>query len=261
MSSIKRSSQGQSLVTEDKARGFGKAFAINLRIFQSRFADKSWARYFHFDLNAGSGYNDEADCIGSPLAFLSAVHRLEVTNYRAFFVDISRDAVSELLKRPEIASDERSFVMHGDNAEFVRAIPSIIEAAGDKAHMAIGSVLVDDNGTGIPIHELAALAAVCPRLDLFINITATGLKRAFQTRQLRLTDIITGIEKQHWLIREPLGQFQWTMLLGRNVQVNDHRAEGFYHLESKQGQQALERCNYTAAELRERYRKGQPELF
>lgn len=261
MSSIKRTSQGQSLVTEDKARGFGKAFAINLRIFQSRFADKAWARYFHFDLNAGSGYNDEADCIGSPLAFLSAVHRLEVTNYRAFFVDISRDAVSELLHRPEVTSDERSFVMHGDNAEFVRAIPSIIEASGDRPGMAIGSVLVDDNGTGIPVHELADLAAACPRLDLFINITATGLKRAFHVRSLRLSDIVGGIDKQHWLIREPIGAFQWTMLLGRNVQVNDHRSEGFYHLESEQGRQVMERCNYTAAELREIYMKGQERLF
>lgn len=260
MPSIPSSIQGQSDATESKVRGLGGAFAVNLAIFQAKYADKKWARYFHFDLNAGCGFNHEANCIGSPLAFLLAARSREV-NYQAFFVDINRASVVELMSREEVRQDDRAFVVDGDNASFVPAIQDVIRAAGDRPEMAIGSVFVDDNGTGIPSDELADLSGCCPKLDIFINVTATGLKRAYARKQTRMADIIGAIDKRYWLIREPVGAFQWTMLLGRNIEVGDHKAIGFHHLMSDRGQEVFERCNYTAEELRHRNLRGQGSLF
>jgi three-Cys-motif partner protein len=263
MTGINSRAQGQSeAVTEAKERGISAACTINLKIFSGfiRKHAKTWAGdracYMHFDLNAGSGMNDKVGCIGSPLAFLGAARACGVERYRAFFCDIDRSAVRQLLRRTAIAEDPRSFVMHGDNASLCDAIPRIVrDIGGENPGRAIGSILVDPNGTDVPVAGLAWVAEQCPQLDIFINVAAAALKRN-RAQSVAISDLLMAVQKDHWLIREPIGQWQWVMLHGRNLEIREHRALGFYDLRSRKGEEIFEVCEFTR-EQRHAFRNQQ----
>lgn len=252
--------QGQSDATEAKERGLGAAFSTNLRIFGSRFGSNPRAIYMHFDLNCGSGTNEEVGCDGSPIAFLHAAKRAEVQRFMASFVDRDTKAVKELLVHSAVAGDDRCFVHHGDNAEYIDAIPDIIRGRRERPEWAIGSVLCDPNGTDIPVVKLSQLAVACPRLDVFLNWNSAAYKRQRGSKGT-LAEAVEAIGKKHWLIRAPIGIHQFTVLIGRNVSVNDHKAEGFYHLESEHGRAIFDRCNLTRSELQESAVREQGKLF
>jgi len=247
------SGQGQGDHTEDKQRGLGAAFSINLRIFREKFGNTRF-NYWHFDLHAGSGHNDEADCTGSPISFIRAAEYCGVEKFFAGFCEVRKDAVTQLLARPEM-QDMRGYVFHGDNREFISAIPDLIAARGENPAFAVGSVLADPNGSGIPIRELAALNKACPRLDVFINWSATSNKRHRgrfgEESCLSLSEAIAALGKRHWLIRQPRGAFQWTLLFGRNIATGDHRAMGIYDLRSAKGEEILGICNFTRSQHQE----------
>jgi len=258
---IRKTEQGQSeLATEAKERGFSAALAVNFRVFQS-ITNVPHASYQHFDLNAGCGINDQVGVIGSPLVFQYESARCGLHRYDAYFCDHSLDAVNGLKTCLAPADGGRMHVIHGDNAQFCEHIPRLIREAGEREKYALGSILVDPNGTSIPLDAVAKVAHQCPRLDVFIGIAATALKRAAAYQVPSIRDIVHQIPKRHWLIRTPIGPWQWTMLLGRNFAVGEHRALGFYDLDSESGQEILARCHLTAAEFQAMNMARQHALF
>lgn len=243
----KHTTQGQSKTTADKERGLGYAFAVNMRIFKRKFGNRY--PYHHFDLNSGGGWNDEVDCIGSPLAFLEQAYNHRLNNYFAGFCDNNNQAISSLLHRPEIADNPQCHVFHGDNGGLIEMIPHIIKFKGDRPHMALGMVLSDPNGsTGVPLEALEWLSHTCPGLDIVVHWASTQFKRdsgAFGRHRPTLDSSLARLNKQYWLIRKPLGRCQWTLLIGRNINCGGSRALGFYPLESPEGQNIFIQCNYT----------------
>lgn len=239
--------QGQSGdATEIKQRGLSFAFRIGMVVAKNHPADG----YFHFDLHAGSGYNEEADCIGSPLAFLSEARRAGCATYFAGFCDRDSAQIKTLLNRPEIDHD-RCRLFHGDNAELLQMVPDIIRLYG-KRKTAFGSVLSDPNGAEVPIDGLAWLARECPRIDIILHWNSTVVKRlrgGIKPDQMSLADAICHIKKSSWLIREPVGKHQFTMLIGRNFRFDDWKSFGFYHLDSPKGQDILQRCSSAKHEI------------
>ena len=250
---------GQSGSTEIKERGFAAALTVNLRIFQGRFGEDPRYRYFHFDMNSGNGFNYLAGCIGSPLAFCEAVERVGCERYFAAFVDRDKKAIEGLLERPHM-DDERRWAFNGKNAELLACIPDIIRHFNEDPEYALGSILFDPNGTDIPIPEIAKLAKICRRLDVFINVNSTQFKRGSRV-SITVEDIKNSIDKKYWLIREPIGKQLWTILIGRNYPGGAHEAIGFYKLESAKGQAILLRCNLTKYQLDKRARLAQRKLF
>jgi hypothetical protein len=253
--------QGQSGdATEIKQRGLSFAFRVGLAVLKKSFNKYP---YFHFDLHAGSGYNDDAACIGSPLAFLSEVRFAACDNYFAGFCDKDEKQVRALLQRPEL-DHSRCRIFHGDNAEFLQMIPRVITHHNERLHYATGSVLSDPNGAAVPIEELAWLAETCPRIDVILHWNSTIVKRlrnGIKPDQISLTDAIKQIRKSHWLIREPVGIHQFTMLIGRNHRFNDWRAMGFNHLDSPVGQNIFERCSLSKREIDKLQMQAQGGLF
>lgn len=246
--------QGQSsLATEAKVRGISYALAINLNIFTAKFSRTRYC-YWHFDLNAGSGFNDQVGCIGTPLTFLAQAKAAGLDRYFAAFCDIDKDRVTELMLRPEVANDERAFVMHGDNSELCAAIPHIIEARGERPEHALGTILSDDNAVGIPVAALSRLTGGCPKLDIVIHWNSTAHKRVLRampaSRLMSLPEAISAIRKPHWWIREPVGVHGFTLLVGRGVDIAPPRALGFHRVGTHFGDTVLERCTLTAAEQR-----------
>lgn len=248
--------QGQSDATKHKNRGFASAFAINLTI--CRKGKSEWHRtrpYFHFDLNAGSGWNHEVNqprgVMGSPLAFLAAAESANKPEFVAHFVEQDDARGKALAKRPKILGDRRCFVHIGDNADFVPAIPAIVRRNGEKTEYARGSILIDPNGpTGAPWDEVAAVSMICPRLDLFINWSGTAMKRLpdGHEKRLEVDDLPTLFHKEAWLVRIPHGPWQWSLLLGRNYRTGDHKAAGFMHWDSAEGAAYIEKLKLTGRE-------------
>lgn len=253
--------QGQSQdATEHKERGIIAACSVSLRIFAAKFRASPY-RYFHFDINAGTGWNDEVNCIGSPVAFVRAAASQGIDRFNGHFCDIDADACRALLANSEVGADERCIVFHGDNRGLVPAIPDLIRAVRENPRYAIGTVLVDPNGCDVPIAELAELNRIAPRLDFIVNWNATAFKRnRMANGGVDLETAIKRLGKKHWLIRKPISAHQFALLVGRNMKVGEHRALGFYDLATDLGRSIFERLNYTKSEIAARS-TPHPELF
>lgn len=240
--------QGQSDATEYKERGLEAAFSINIGIFQSQFGASRFS-YWHFDLNCGSGYNDQVGCIGSPLAFLRATESRRCDRYVAAFCDKDSAALDTLMRREGVIANNRCLLFNGRNASLVAAIPDLIAARGENPKLTVGMVLSDPNGFEVPLDELATLARECPRIDIAIHWNSR-LRKLYHGNGWEYVDIDAAMEqlgKRHWLIREPMGDWKWTVLIGRNVVTGDHRGLGYHHLGSPRGADILDRCKVDLA--------------
>jgi hypothetical protein len=237
--------QGQSDVTEFKERGLEAAFSINLRIFKAKIVSRFGDRfpYWHFDLNCGCGINEDIGCIGSPLAFLRAADSAELPRYIAGFCDINQKYLGELMARDALRDNPNCFTFNGNNASLVESIPDIITKI-ENPRRAIGMVLSDPNGAEVPLDELAELSRQCPGIDIAINWNSRVRKlfRGHGWAFVDIDDAVASLNKQHWLIREPRGAHQWTVLVGRNVKIGDHKTLGYYHLDSEMGRDIMRRC-------------------
>lgn len=244
--------QGQSaIVTEAKERGLSLAFKDNLWIFRRVNKYKKF-KYFHFDLNCGSGWNDDVGCIGSPIAFLDSANEVSVESFYAAFCDNDIKAISLLNSEVKVAMDERCHCFAEDNESFISKIRNIIIENGENPDKVIGMALSDPNGTRVPIDALAELSIEVPRLDIAIHWNSAAFKRvrgAFGVDRPTLELALTKIKKDYWFIRQPIGQWQWTMLIGRNCNVSS-KPEGFYDLNSTSGQSIFAKCNYTNDEFK-----------
>lgn len=233
--------QGQSDSTEFKERGLEAAFSINLKIFKAKFGDRF--PYWHFDINCGCGINEKIGCIGSPLAFLRAVEASGLRKYFAGFCDIDEHQLQKLMARDLVRDNAQCFAFHGKNASLVEAIPDII-AKVENPKRAVGMVLSDPNGFEVPLDELSELSRQCPGIDMAIHWN-TRIRRLYRGQGWEFVDIDEAIKlmgKRYWLIREPRGAHQWTVLIGRNIKTGDHKTLGYFHLDSEKGQDIMRRC-------------------
>ena len=261
---IDRVAQGQSDYTKHKQDGLKSLLHVNMRIVKPSLS-RCWKpgmpnlSYFHFDLNAGSGYNETEGVVGSPLVFLNTA-TAEQINYRAFFCDINKESCEKLLGR--ISHNEKAYVFWGDNRSFSEMIPDIIRlkpesencVTGENPRFAMGSVYVDPNGpSGLMVDEMASLFRLCDRLDLIVNLSATGLKRSKSASwSMTVSELMGKIRKKHWVVRKFYGPWQWTLLLGSNFdKVPSWKAKGFVLAESPEGIDTLNRMDMTADEYRE----------
>jgi hypothetical protein len=237
--------QGQSdRITELKQRGLGWAYRIGFAVV----AKQNW-QYFNFDLNAGSGFNDKFGCVGSPITFLNEAKSVSCSSYFSAFVDRDRQQVAALLNRPEVKTNPRCEVFHGDNCEFPSMVPDLICHYGDRPKFAVGSVLSDPNGVEVPLEAIGQLAKICPKLDCIFHWNSTATKRGYKhIPQTRLDAVPRIIKKSHWLIRQPFGIHQFTILIGRNYRFGDWKAQGFHHLDSAMGEALMDECSYSETE-------------
>ena len=146
------------------------------------------------------------------------------------------------------AQNPRCSVYHGDNREFVKAIPDLIRLQNENPAKALGSVLCDPNGIGLPVAELSELSGSCSRLDLVLNYPARTWKReraaGHKAADIVLADMLRLLHKQHWLIQEPLAsdRHEWMIMVGRNFGMGDWQKFRFHHLDSPKGRQILLRA-------------------
>ena len=124
----------------------------------------------------------------------------------------------------------------------------------------MGSILIDPNGpTAGPYDIIAEVLRQCPKLDVIYNFPGTGTKRLpdGHRRKIVITDIPELFRKRFWLIRQQIGAFQWSLLIGRNFRCNDYPSLGFHHWDSARGQGVVEKLATVAAAKN----KNQGQLF
>lgn len=239
--------QGQSWITPIKQENLGRILGQHLAICKNIFKKRSDSLfYYYIDANAGSGYNDEADCEGSPLVF-----RREVQKARLPFVAYLVEQKAEFCTALNVAIGAKSkmIVIEGDNRQVV---PILICGIPRGSY---GLLYVDKNG--IPDFDLLRQASWMPqiaKIDILIRCPATAIKRSLWQGQSRLEDSIKSINKRYWIVQEPLPEsWQWTFFMGLNWDgLRAMKKHGFYYLDSPEGQRIMERLNYTNSEQQSR---------
>jgi hypothetical protein len=187
---------------------------------------------------------------------LGAVQETGCERFFAGFCDLDSSKLTTLFNRPELQRQD-CWAFNGDNNELAYAIPELIQQQGENPNYAVGMVLADPNGADIPLESLEWLAQTCPKLDFIINWNSARAKgnRANPVyggdQYPTLETAIRRLNKQHWLIRQPLSAHQFTLLIGRNTKIGDHRSLGFHHLHSPVGQAIFRTCNFTRTELQD----------
>lgn len=227
--------QGQSSATLDKERHLASALSISMRILSGKFAGRGY-RYWHFDANAGCGWNDEVDVIGSPIVFHRVADQYLIGMDReAFFCDLNSNAIKQLELRLQNESREsqRSFLFPYDNEEVLEVFAEYIRKSGERKEYATGSVIVDPNGywyrdkngQGAPIKALTEFTKEFPRIDVILNLNtrAYKLQRSHEHNVMRPADVLASLNKSDWLVkRTHTGHNEYLLAVGRNFPTGSH---------------------------------------
>jgi three-Cys-motif partner protein len=193
------------------------------------------------DLTAGPGVIDSND--GSPMILASLVKGLTGATADLMFCEKNRNAIDEL--RPAARSIDsrrlRTHVLHGDHNQ---TVPRFLEtgALGSRPHF--GLVYFDPNGClDVPIYLYQTLQTDprTRRLDLLLNLSATGYKRAGRNGVLGETLELLP-KKFKFISQERIGRggdaFGWTFVIATDWE-GARPARGFVPLDSREGRRAL----------------------
>ncbi len=228
------SDQGQSLSTIDKERQIGAMFAMNLQIVRQACPGE---KYFHLDLNAGSGWNWRFQVPGSPVVFVEAAERILGHRWEAWFYEIDSGRATELEAR--LRGVPGCHVLAEDNCGFLKATARF-------PRNALGSVLVDPNGwlyrkrngDGCPVPEMAQFFAEHRRIDFLANLNRRTYRMMAGARNKGLatyrdfhseSEFLKLFSKRYGLITKGSsnGHSEFMRVILRNVRTNDYRAWGW----------------------------------
>jgi hypothetical protein len=209
--------QGQSKATRPKQEALAAFLAAHSRIVQVIQSKHSWAGpYCYIETNAGSGWNDKADCIGSPLVASEQFMHCSGLDYQCFFIERSKSAAQELDDR--LCGD--CYVINQDHAT---ALPGL-----SLPRNAFGLVYADPNALkDAPIEAMRAFFSrhEAQRIDALININAHAVRRVVAGQKAGnpgsycdLVGVMNRVDKRYWWIRQPFDTAgnRWTFLFGSN---------------------------------------------
>lgn len=228
-----------------------------------KWCNPDWYQYF--DLYSGPGRTDYGE--GSPLIFLQEVQEFDIP-FRAHFFDENPQFIEQL--RNEIPRHVLPMCRFhaGDNLLTCRPYLKAMNTWRGKKPRRMGLIYADPNGEPEwKILQYMSRVLYFERTDILINFGANAIKKKRGARQIdhQLTEMLSRIDKKAWSIREPVGTWQWTMLLGMNWNRSvEWKRIGFYDIKSSAGREILRRLNYSKDELAamEAYRNyHQPGLF
>jgi hypothetical protein len=239
--------QGQSLATIDKERRIGAALAIGMRIASDQFAGSRF-RWWHFDANAGAGFNEKIGVPGSPMVFWQAAHKHLALRPAPFFCDINTTAIGEL--RTALSGNGASVFMPMDNNAALIRFAGAITDAGENPKYATGTVVVDPNGyyyrnkqnIGAPTDALDWFLPRFPRVDIVLNLNTRvyRLQKSQGHAVLAPRDLLASLHKKYWLVGSTQhGGDSFLIAIGRNVPTGDFAAAGLHKSTSPIGQSIL----------------------
>ena len=246
----------ESEYTAIKQEHFRKIIKKHINICSAIFPKhpgRTDGKYWYFDLNAGVGFTETS--LGSPLIFLKEVEQYKFPVRTALF-ELEKcwynhlKTSIDLYNHGVLSNRVQCEIYNGDNnqlfGEYYRS--------GQKDKR-LG--LIYNDPFGIPQFDLLAKISKlkCYSMnDILINCPSTAIKRARNSpttyTERSLVESLRPINRSFWLIREPYGPQQWTMLIGSNwPYFPEFSGLGFYKLQSSRGQELLNLFNYTKKEM------------
>lgn len=249
----KAGSVGISKITPVKQYQLEYLLNMHIDIVKGVLKRHNWAqqKYVYYDLNCGSGLPKGRD--GSPLIFLDCVDKKK-TPFKAYFIDKDKNSCRELEKHinhryPELINYG---IYNKDNKDFIASLikkPPIRHQYG---------LIYNDPNTFCCFEELAELSKVkqFKQMDILVNCPATTLKRVLKSSKCKedktLKQHLSAINKEYWIIREPYGRYQFSLLIGTNWDAfPKFKHLGFYPLGDPDGTSILTKLSHTAKELKQ----------
>lgn len=247
-------SHPQGTTTEWKEEGFRGFFRQNIGATKGpnvyRFP------YHHICMHAGSGRN--ATCLGSPLVLCEeavAAQRL----LKGYFCECNAAWAAELrghLVALDLPAYVDAEVLLGDHILSLEKIADRIRGS-EKPEFALGDILFDPAGMkDMPFEKGQEFCQEFPRIDICwhcnfsLMASARGCKRkAAVSPQFSgfakwpaLDYLIEGFNRRYWWVRNPLnpaggdGGHRFSTLIGRNRDIAQAPATGFFRIDSEEGQ-------------------------
>ena len=204
--------------------------------------------YLYVDLYAGSGDNTD-NVPGSPIVFLESAKNAKVCTL-PIFVEENEYSAKQLQDKLFSIGANHFKVKNINNKQLVEMM--IQEPPRKKIH---GLVYLDPNG--IPDFDLLSRLSKVgqySKVDFLINCPATAIKRAIGSKKCkqksRLFEELETINKKNWIIREPIGKWQWTFIIGTNWDAfPKFKKHCFWPMDSDEGKKIINKLSYNAQEL------------
>lgn len=217
--------------------------------------------YHYLDLTAGPGISPDDGTEQAPLVFVRESVDFPFEVRPVFF---ERDAVTYAAL--DAAFDRlklgKPFQLCGIHADFRdQLVPVLAAMTRCDRGSALGLLYYDPLPGAEQLEGFRSLGEfskgpLLERVDFLFNVSATTVKRMRQQASKRgwphesLCDLLAGIDKKFWLVREPFGANQWTFLLGTNwADFKEYKRIHFHRADQPTGAEILRRLEYTRDEL------------
>lgn len=259
----KKDGIGYGEFTGTKIFHLGKIFEMHMAITQAVLnrITSFMQQYRYIDVTAGKGETPDGN-FGSPIIFLQKVNSDKFYKpYKVDLIEKKRDNYQALMENVQKACDDNEWggqVISYHHGKYQEIIPKILDRERDNE---LGLIFVDHSGDLPDFEILSYIARVRPRMEILIYLSATNVKRINHDSGKRLSDYMSDIGKQYWLVRKPIKRdsHQWTFLLGSNTDIfKDYKRINFYRIDSKEAQEILLKLDLTE---NERFEIIQPRLF
>jgi len=223
---------------------------LHLKITKSIIAKNSWANktYCYYDICAGDGGDFKS--AGSPIIASKLIDEIGMMARKVFIEENPRNFNTMKVRLGDYASG--SSLLNEDHSLF------LTKSVFYEKHF--GILYYDPNGDPFVRNKNMIVDFYNKRntdkIDFLLYASFTNIKRVKCSPLTRRTwgfiDDIERINKKHWLVREPVGQQQWTFLFGTNwTDFPKFKKIGLHDINSREGKKIMLTGNHSKKEILE----------
>lgn len=255
---------GNGPFTPTKQQLYRGYLRILFPCWKSILPKNEWASQFvvYFDITAGPGKYPDQDGFeieGSPIIFVQEAESFR-TDYRAEMIESNKNSYLQL--NNQIGRNSRVTVWH---SKYQDIMPILMDKIDKPCY---GLLYADPNGVKdykeyiFPLLREMSRNQKFKTLDFILHFQANSWNRARRVHGYPfLENELQSIAKKKCIIRKLYGNNQHTFIVLSNwLKMPVWEQQGFRDTQTLEGQQILDRCNYTDGELKKKYQMTLPSL-